>query len=107
PSRLPRDVRLRPHTIRRRGVPTVGILRRYKNRGRMSSDARHTAEEALLSALQKRLNEPGAEYRTADVVSPDAASLLVEARNHLLSPREATSSRDLAGHDADPFAREF
>lgn len=73
----------------------------------MSSDARHTAEEALLSALQKRLNEPGAEYRTADVVSPDAASLLVEARNHLLSPREATSSRDLAGHDADPFAREF
>lgn len=73
----------------------------------MSSDSRHVAEEALLSALQRRLNEPGSEYRTAEPVSPDAASLLVEARNHLLSPRDAANGRDLATRDADPFAWEF
>lgn len=73
----------------------------------MSSDSRHTAEEALLSALQRRLNEPGAEYRTAEAVSPQAVSLLVEARNYLLSPRDAANGRDLATQEADPSAWEF
>lgn len=60
----------------------------------MNSDARRLAEEALLVAVQRRLREPGSEYRTVDLLGTGVAALIDRARSALLPPSGSPGDTD-------------